>query len=58
MKNENMLKVGIVQIAPVWLNKKKTIEKIEKYITDAVSKNCELIVLEKVFYQAIPSGCH
>ena len=35
----------MAQIAPVWLNKKKTITKIEKYITEAGSKNCELIVL-------------
>jgi nitrilase len=31
MKN-NVLKVALAQISPVWLNKQKTIEKIEKSI--------------------------
>ena len=44
MNSESMLKVGLAQISPVWLNKKKTIEKVEKYIADAGQKNCDLIV--------------
>jgi nitrilase len=34
MKN-NLLKVALAQISPVWLNKEKTIKKIEKSIIDA-----------------------
>ncbi len=43
MKN-NLLKVALAQISPVWLNKQKTIEKIEKSIADAAKESCELIV--------------
>ena len=42
--NNNLLKVALAQIAPVWLNKEKTITKIEKSIVDAAKENCELIV--------------
>lgn len=44
MKNDNTLKIGMAQIAPVWLNKKQTLEKIKSTIHDAAQKNCELLV--------------
>lgn len=40
----NTLKIGMAQIAPVWLDKEKTIKKIESYITKAGEKKCELLV--------------
>ena len=43
MKN-NLLKVALGQIAPVWLNKGQTIQKIEQSIKDAASEGAELIV--------------
>ena len=42
--NKNTLKIAMAQIAPVWLNKEKTIEKIKSYIRDAAAQKCELIV--------------
>lgn len=44
MINENILKIGIAQISPVWLNKEKTIDKIKSSIVDAGDKKCELII--------------
>ncbi len=41
---KNTLKIGMAQIAPVWLNKQKTIEKIKDYINKARDANCELLV--------------
>ncbi len=38
------MKVGLAQIAPVWLNKAKTTEKILGYITDAGKQSCDLVV--------------
>jgi nitrilase len=38
------LKIAMAQIAPVWLDKKGTLEKIEKYIWEAVEEKCELVV--------------
>jgi nitrilase len=44
MTTKNTLKIGMAQIAPVWLNKTKTIDKIKSFIIDAGLKKCELIV--------------
>ena len=40
----NLLKVALAQIAPVWLNKQKTIEKVKATISDAGLQQCQLIV--------------
>ena len=41
---ENTLKIAMAQIAPVWLNKKATIEKVKNSIVEASKKQCELLV--------------
>ncbi len=41
---KNTLKIALAQIAPVWLDKEKTIKKVEKSINEAAEKGCELIV--------------
>lgn len=40
----HLLKVALAQIAPVWLNKVKTLEKVASSIEEAASKGCELII--------------
>ena len=42
--SENILKITMAQISPVWLDKKSTIDKIESYIIEAGKSNSELIV--------------
>jgi len=44
MKNANLLKVALAQIAPVWLNKAGTLEKIIEQIKAAASEDVELII--------------
>jgi nitrilase len=39
-----VLKVALAQIAPVWLNKAKTIKKLNDYIVKAGKQKCNLIV--------------
>lgn len=39
-----LLKIGMAQIAPVWLDKKQTIEKVKSYIVQASNENCNLVV--------------
>jgi nitrilase len=39
-----ILKVALAQIAPVWLHKEKTLEKIEQQIEDAAQQKAELII--------------
>lgn len=41
---ENLLKVALAQISPVWLNKAETLKKVKQSIIDASKENCELIV--------------
>ncbi len=54
MDEENLLKIAMAQIAPVWLNKSKTIEKIKTYIIDAGKQKCELIVFGEGFLPGYP----
>ena len=44
MKNEQSLKVGLAQISPVWLDKKRTLEKINDYISRAGKQDCDLVI--------------
>ncbi|CAM1367405.1 carbon-nitrogen hydrolase family protein [Tenacibaculum xiamenense] len=38
------LKIGMAQIAPVWLNKEKTLEKVKSYVLQASDEDCNLVV--------------
>ena len=39
------LKIGLAQIAPVWMNRQQTLEKAVKYAEDAANQNCEIVIL-------------
>lgn len=52
--NKNLLKVALAQISPVWLNKEKTLQKIEKSIADAAQEKCELIVFGEALLPGYP----
>ncbi|RLD28392.1 MAG: carbon-nitrogen hydrolase family protein [Bacteroidetes bacterium] len=41
---DNTLKIALAQIAPVWLNKEATLQKVERSILEASKQKCELIV--------------
>lgn len=41
---DSKLKVALAQIAPIWLNKEKTLEKVIDSVTEAAQANCELVV--------------
>ncbi len=50
----NLLTIGMAQIAPVWLNKEKTIEKIIQSIHEAAEKKCELVVFGEALLPGYP----
>jgi len=50
----NLLKVALAQIAPVWLDKEKTINKIKHYIVEAGKQSCELIVFGEALLPGYP----
>lgn len=54
MSESNHLKVALAQIAPVWLNKQATIEKIEHSIQEAAKNNAELVVFGEALLPGYP----
>jgi len=40
----DILRIGMAQLAPVWLNKAGTVEKIKSYISSAGDNKCDLVV--------------
>lgn len=51
---ENILKVAMAQISPVWLDKKATLDKIEGTIIDAAKQKAELIVFGEALLPGYP----
>jgi len=41
---DSMLKIGMAQISPVWLDKARTIEKVINQLKEAAIEQCELLV--------------
>lgn len=54
MTNSNFLKVALAQIAPVWLNKELTIQKIENSIKEAAKENAELVIFGEALLPGYP----
>ncbi|PHN04665.1 carbon-nitrogen hydrolase family protein [Flavilitoribacter nigricans] len=48
------LRVGLAQIAPVWLNKAATLEKIERTIEEAAAARCELLIFGEALLPGYP----
>ncbi|MGF1559940.1 MAG: carbon-nitrogen hydrolase family protein [Flavobacteriaceae bacterium] len=51
---DNILKVALAQIAPVWLDKTATLEKIEAHILEAAKEKVELIVFGEALLPGYP----
>ncbi|TXN38133.1 carbon-nitrogen hydrolase family protein [Flagellimonas hymeniacidonis] len=51
---ENLLKVAMAQIAPVWLDKQATLKKIENTIVEAAREKAELIVFGEALLPGYP----
>ncbi|AXG68372.1 aliphatic nitrilase [Kordia sp. SMS9] len=54
MSSSHELKVALAQIAPVWLDKSKTIAKIQQQILEASKQDCELIVFGEALLPGYP----
>lgn len=52
--NKTTLKVGIAQIAPVWLDRDATVTKITEWIRNAASQSCELVVFGEALIPGYP----
>jgi nitrilase len=52
--DKNLLTVGLAQIAPVWLNREQTLEKIITTVKEAAEKGCRLIVFGEALLPGYP----
>ena len=48
------LKVGLVQMAPVWLDREATLQKVERFIEEAASSGCQLVVFGEALVPGYP----
>ncbi len=48
------IKIAVAQIAPIWLNKEKTRDKIKSYIIEAGKNNCNLLVFGEALLPGYP----
>ena len=53
-KNDELLTIGLAQIAPVWLNREKTLEKMIDYGGQAASQGCGLVVFGEALLPGYP----
>jgi len=51
---EDTLVVGLAQIAPVWLDREKTLAKIVDYVEQAARKDCQLVVFGEALLPGYP----
>jgi nitrilase len=54
MNDESRLTVGLAQIAPVWLDRARTLEKVEAHIEDAGAQHCGLVVFGEALIPGYP----
>jgi nitrilase len=51
---DTRIKVGLAQIAPVWLQKEATINKVVAWIEDAAGKGCDLVAFGEALVPGYP----
>ena len=52
--DSDSLTVGIAQIAPVWLDRDRTLDKIIDYVNSAVQEGCQLVVFGEALLPGYP----
>lgn len=51
---DNKLRIGLAQIAPAWLDRTRTLDKVASWITDAAQKGCDLVVFGEALVPGYP----
>ncbi len=54
LKERSDLKVGLAQIAPIWLKRAKTLEKIGTYVVKAAAESCRLVAFGEALIPGYP----
>ena len=53
-KNVDILTIGLAQIAPVWLDRSRTMEKVLEQICAAADANCQLVAFGEALLPGYP----
>ncbi len=48
------IKVGLVQMAPVWMDRAKTLDKVAAYVSQAAAQNCDLVTFGEALVPGYP----
>ena len=51
---QNLVTVGLAQIAPVWLNREQTLAKVNAYVEQAAAQGCHLVVFGEALVPGYP----
>ncbi len=54
MADSDLLKIGLAQMTPVWLNREKTLQKMKEWAKDAGQQACKLLVFPEAFVPGYP----
>jgi nitrilase len=52
--NEDILRIGLAQMAPVWLDREKTVDKAGEYAQRAADQGCRLVVFGEALLPGYP----
>jgi nitrilase len=52
--DDNILTIGLAQIAPVWLDRAATLAKVESYVEQAARQGCRLVVFGEALVPGYP----
>jgi len=53
-RSEDLLTVGLAQIAPIWLDRGATLSKIMSYVEKAAGEGCQLLVFGEALLPGYP----
>lgn len=56
LDDDNILCIGLAQIAPVWLDRAATLAKVESYVDLAARQGCRLVAFGRPWFQVTRSG--
>lgn len=51
---QSSITIGIAQIAPIWLNRQATTEKMLAYVSDAIERECNIVVFGEALLPGYP----
>src|SRR5277367_2500887 len=53
-EDNDLVRVGLAQIAPVWLDRVRTLLKVENYVEQAAGQGCHLVVFGEALVPGYP----